>query len=77
MRGERMIMITEIEMMPWVYVCVCVCICVCADEKKMDWMGEERDKRESAIVKAASYHIITAAISLTALMAKQWLEGDK
>ncbi len=50
---------------------VCVCICVCADEKMMDWMGEERDKRESAIVKAASYHIITAAISLTALMAKQ------
>lgn len=52
-------------------LCVCVCICVCADEKKMDWMGEERDKRESAIVKAASYHIITAAISLTAMMAKQ------
>lgn len=61
-----MIMITEIEMMP-----LGLCVCVCADEKKMDWMGEERDKRESAIVKAASYHIVTAAISLTALMAKQ------
>lgn len=50
---------------------LCVCICVCADEKKTDWMEEEWDKRESAIVKAASYHIITAAISLAALMAKQ------